>query len=109
MKKSTINISIESDDNNVPEHIEWAYNEENKLMPAPTDGLLLAVWDKQDKKSLHMDLWTKDMTMSEMHQLIFQTMNTLADTYLRATGNSAVVDKMRRLTDELEKDLAKLL
>jgi gliding motility-associated protein GldC len=107
MKKSVINITIESDENNVPEHIEWAYNEKKVVNPAPTDGILLAVWDKQDKKSIHVDLWTKDMTMSEMHQLIFQTMITLADTYKRATGNNVIADKMLRLTNELEQDLAR--
>lgn len=106
MIKSNINIAIEADDNNMPEQIEWAYFQDEKPQPAATDALLLAIWDKQDKRSLHVDLWTKELTMSEMHQLIFQTMTTMADTYSRATGNKSLSTKMAAMLNELEKDLA---
>lgn len=106
MIQSNIKVAIESDDQNVPERITWAYDEQAESPGANTDAVLLSVWDKHEKRTLHVDLWTKEMTMSEMHQMVFQTMTTLADTYKRATGNTILADKMANMLNELERDMA---
>jgi len=109
MIHSNIKVAIESDDQNMPERITWAYDEQGEIPATNTDAVLLSVWDKHEKRSLHVDLWTKDMTMSEMHQLVFQTMATLADTYRRATGNTMLVEKMENMLNQLEKELSQQL
>ena len=109
MIHSNIKVAIESDDQNMPERISWAYDEQGESPAANTDAVLLSVWDKHEKRSLHVDLWTKDMTMSEMHQLVFQTMATLADTYQKATGNTMLAGKMQNMLNQLEKELSQQL
>ena len=99
---SSITLNVQYDTQNTPEHIDWKYTEKK---PTKTDAFLLAIWDKNTQKSLHIDIWTKDMTKDEMHHFIFQTMNTMADTYSRATGNTALADKMKQVCNDLEKEL----
>ena len=100
--QSSVSIDIQSDINNVPEHIDWCYGDQK---PKQTKAFMLAIWDKNEQRSLHIDIWTKEMSKDEMHHFIFQTMNTMADTYSRATGNKEMANKIQKVANELEKEV----
>ncbi|NML35885.1 gliding motility protein GldC [Chitinophaga sp. G-6-1-13] len=86
MNKKNIQIQVGLDENKVPETIEWSAtdNKEDRMMKAK--AMMVSFWDPAEKAALRIDLWTKDMMVDEMADFFFQTMMTMADTYVRATN-----------------------
>ena len=72
MKTSDISISVQLDDNQVPERIEW--KAEDTGSEAVSKAMLLAFWDEQEKNTLRIDLWTKEMTVEEMKAFFHQNL-----------------------------------
>ncbi len=97
-KKSDIVLGIELDENNVPEKLAWTASD-GGINNEEAKAYLLSVWDSKAKETLRIDLWTKDMPVDEMKQLIHQTLVGLTDTYLRATADELMADTMRQFTD----------
>lgn len=93
MKTSDINVSVQLDDNHVPERIEW--KAEDNGSTAMSKAMLLAFWDEQEKNTLRIDLWTKEMTVEEMKAFFHQNLLTLSDTFERATGEGRMAAQMR--------------
>lgn len=97
-KKTDIKISVELDENQVPEKLKWSAqdggvnNEEAKAM-------LLSIWDSKQKETLRIDLWTKDMPVDEMKQFFHQTLVAMADTFERATNDEKMSATMRDFCD----------
>jgi len=93
-KTSEINLKVELDVNNVPEKIHWTAtdntNGENEIK-----AFLLSIWDANEKNTLRMDLWTKEMSVEEMNKFFFQTYITMADTFERATSEKGMGEAMR--------------
>lgn len=62
---SDINLTVELDENRIPEKLKWTAkdggvdNEEAKAM-------LLSIWDANNQETLRIDLWTKDMPVDQM-------------------------------------------
>ena len=77
MKKSTITIDIELDENNVPETIQWEAPELGKK--SECKAMILSVWDKAEANTMRIDLWTKEMQVEEMTFFVHQTLLTLSD------------------------------
>lgn len=89
MAKSDINIHIETDENKIPESINWSAKDggiENESAKAA----MLSIWDHKAQETLRIDLWTKDMPVDEMKKFFHQTLVSMASTYKRATDD----DKM---------------
>jgi gliding motility-associated protein GldC len=93
MKQSDIHIKVALDENNIPETIHWQAPDANK--DAEAKAMILSVWDKQERNTLRIDLWTKDMEVDEMKYFIHQTILTLADSFERATGETKMAETMR--------------
>jgi gliding motility-associated protein GldC len=66
MKKAEIKLTIELDDNNVPESIMWESTDAQNKEALPVKSIMLALWDQHYKNTLRIDLWTKDMPVDEM-------------------------------------------
>lgn len=99
MKKSEIKFTVTFDDNNVPEQIIWSAPEapgENS-----TKALMVAFWDDQQRNSLRLDLWTKQMMVDEMMLFYHQNLHSMADAFERATGKTGAATAMRDLADNL--------
>lgn len=79
----------------MPEHMDWSATGSNSEDPKPAKGMLLSLWDGQEKTALRIDLWTKKMMVDEMNDFFFQTLMTMADTYTRATRNETLSDELR--------------
>ncbi len=103
MKKSSISIEIELDDDKVPQHINWKASDSTADMMQPAKSMMVAFWDGADKSALRIDLWTKDMMVDEMADFYYQTMMGMADTYLRATQQNELVADMKKFAKDFYK------
>lgn len=94
MNDSKINIHVKTDDNKVPENINWSATD-GGVDHQDAKAMLLAMWDEKDQNTLRIDLWTKEMQIDEMKQFFHQTLVTMADTFERATGESNICEDLR--------------
>ncbi len=100
MKTSTIAIDITLDDDKVPQQINWSATDSTADMVQQAKSMMVSFWDGADKSALRIDLWTKDMMVDEMADFYYQTYMGMADTYLRATQQQAIVDDMKKFAKE---------
>lgn len=112
--KSTISIQIELDEEKMPETIEWNAPDGGVEDLQKAKGMLLGLWDGEEKSALRIDLWTKKMMVDEMNDFFYQTLYGMSDTYLRATKNAALAEELKtfakdflkKASDALEKEEA---
>ena len=96
---SEITFKIKMDENQIPEYIEWvASDSEEKGL---CDAAFLTIWDKNEKNTLRIDLWTKDMMVDDMQIFFHQMMLSMSDTYARATGDSKISNDMKEFALEM--------
>jgi len=74
--KSNIILSIELDENKVPEKLKWTA-EDGGIKNEEAKAMLLSVWDAKAQETLRIDLWTKDMPVDEMKVFFHQTLVNL--------------------------------
>ncbi len=99
-REAEINIKVKLGDDNVPEEILWEATESETNQLKKCEAMLLSMWDKEEKNSLNIDLWTKNMEIPEMNALYFYTMMKMADTYEKATNNQELAKKMREYAND---------
>lgn len=97
-KKSDINIKVGLNKENMPVSILWNATDSPNKQPTECKGMLLSLFDREHMDTLKIDLWTKDMQVSEMDRFFYQTLRAMADTYYRATQNGALANDMQRFT-----------
>jgi gliding motility-associated protein GldC len=95
MKKAEIKITVELDDNNVPETMVWESTDSETKEQVAVKSMMLALWDHNYKNSLRIDLWTKDMPVDEMKRFFYETLQTMGDSFLKATGETLIVEDLR--------------
>ncbi len=93
MKESEIKVSVQVDENNVPEKLTWHASSANES--SSCKAMILSLWDEKELNTLRVDLWTKDMTIDEMKQFFHQTLLTMTDTYERATNDKELTQDFR--------------
>lgn len=103
-KKSIIEVEIELNDKKHPMAIRWKSND-NPQGPefAECKAISLALFDKEYKDTLKIDLWTSEMQVVEMDRFIFQTLRSLGDTYYKATNNQELANEMQLFVDHFGK------
>ena len=99
-RKAEIKLTITLDENNVPEEILWKASEAEVLEDKNCEAMFLSMWDKEERNSLIIDLWTKKIQVDEMNTHVFYTIMKMADTYQRATNNEELSNKIRRFANE---------
>jgi len=97
-KKSKIEISVDLDDNKIPEKILWSA-EDGNIKDKESKALFLSVWDSEKKESLRIDLWTKEMPLDEMKIFFHQTLVAMSDTFNRATQDEKMTATMKDFCD----------
>ena len=97
-KKSKIEISVDLDDNKIPEKILWSA-EDGNIKNKESKALFLSVWDSEKKESLRIDLWTKEMPLDEMKIFFHQTLVAMSDTFNRATQDEKMTATMKDFCD----------
>ncbi len=95
MKKKEINITVELDEQNIPENIIWNATDMQGMDRAECRAMLLSLWDAKQKDTLRLDLWTKTMTVDEMKIFFHQTLLTMADTLKNSTNEEAMAGDMK--------------
>jgi gliding motility-associated protein GldC len=93
--QSHINIEITLDEEKMPETIKWHAPDGGVEGMQEAKGMLLGLWDGQEKSALRIDLWTKKMMVDEMADFYFQTLMGMAETYTRATKNGALAKELQ--------------
>jgi gliding motility-associated protein GldC len=101
MKKSEINFSIELDNNNVPEKIQWDATDKPDPGLTDTKSISVALWDHKQKNTLRIDLWTKDMPVDDMKRFYIECLGGLAQSALSATGDEFIASEINALCDRL--------
>lgn len=86
-RTSKINFTIQLDDKKMPEKIEWQADDADFTGIKEAKTMMLSLWDKEDKVTLGIDLWTKDMLVDDMNLHFYQMILKLGDTYRKATSN----------------------
>ena len=95
MKKAEIKLTIYMDENNVPDSIMWESTDSQTKEALPVKSMMLALWDHNYKNTLRIDLWTKDMPVDDMKRFFYETLQTMGDSFLRATGETNIVEDLR--------------
>ncbi len=96
VKSSDITIRVGLNDQNVPVKIEWGASDRNGGQLEECKAMAVALYDKEHRETLRIDLWTKEMQVLEMDRFVYQTLRSLTDSYLRATQNKELAEQMAR-------------
>ena len=105
MKQSEINFTIELDEEQIPERITWNASDKPGNTPEETKSLAVSLWDHQQKNTLRIDLWTKDMPVLEMKRFYIDAIGGMAQSVLNATGDQFMSEEMQSLCDKLVEHL----
>ena len=104
MKKSEIYFSIALDENHVPEAISWRATDAGEKIHF-AKAINIALWDREEPGTMKIDLWTKDMPVTEMKRFYIDTIGAMAESLNTATNDDVMVSKMRTLCEELVQHL----
>ncbi len=95
---SKITLTVGLDENQVPEKLTWSA-QDGGIANMKAKAMLLSVWDSENKESLKIDLWTKDMPVDEMKIFFHQTLVSLSDTFMKATQDEKMTATMKDFCD----------
>lgn len=101
MKKSEIKLLVELDEANVPEKIYWDADEKDQKGYTETKSISLSLWDHDNKNTMRIDLWTKEMPMDEMKRFYIDCLGGLAQSILNSTGDEYMNQEISLLCDRL--------
>lgn len=93
-RNSKIELSIDLNENNVPDTIKWTA-QDSDVKDKQSKAFLLSIWDAKEQNTLRIDLWTADLTVDEMKQFFHQSLLSMADTFEKATGEQNICEDLR--------------
>lgn len=99
MRKTTITIDVELDENHIPEKMTWNA-QDGSIESQETKATMISVWDDKAMEALRIDLWTKDMPVDHMKRFFHQIIISLGHTYQRATGEDDVAEWIENMAEE---------
>lgn len=94
MKRSEIRLRVDRSDDAI-ESIRWEADEAPVTGEQEARAMLLALWDPEARNAMRIDLWTREMTVQEMNEFVFQTLMSLADSYRDATRNQGLASDLK--------------
>ena len=103
MRKSKIEFTIELDEQNIPEKIQWDATDKPEDGISETKAISIALWDQSEKNTMRIDLWTKEMPVDEMKRFYIDCIGGLAQSALTATGDEYLASEMNALCEKLVK------
>ncbi|MCU0396871.1 MAG: gliding motility protein GldC [Cyclobacteriaceae bacterium] len=101
MRKTTIQFTIELDENNIPDKIQWDASDKPDHAPSDAKSISIAIWDQVQKNTLRIDLWTKDMPVDEMKRFYIDCLGGLGQSILTSTGDEFMASETHALCDRL--------
>jgi gliding motility-associated protein GldC len=93
--ETKIQIKVSLDTEHVPEKITWETNDPKNGGEQEVKAILVSLFDKESKDTLKLDLWTKELQVIEMDRFMYHCLNSLADTYFKATNNQELSNDMK--------------
>lgn len=100
MKKSEIRFSIALDDQKVPEAISWSATDAGPDIHF-AKAMNISIWDREERGTMKIDLWTKDMPVDEMKRFYVDMIGSMAEGIVAATNDEYMGAKLRALGKEL--------
>lgn len=107
MRTSEINVAVDLSDDGV-ERIRWSADEAPEPGEQQAGAMILALWDGEARNALRIDLWTKEFSVDDMNDFVFQTLLSLADTYRNATGNEALMAEIKLFAAQFAEQASKV-
>ena len=98
-QKKDLKVSVTLDADNIPEKIEWDAGDAPDEQSKNVRAMILALWDQQNKDTLRLDLWTKNMGRDEMKIFFHQTLTSMADTLEKSIQDERIAGDMRDFCD----------
>ena len=97
VKNSELKVKIGLNETSVPVRIDWI-SDDNPNGPKSQEckAMLLSLFDKDQRETLKIDLWTTEMQIKEMDRFFFQTLRALSDTYFKSTKNAKLASAMQQ-------------
>ncbi len=95
-ERSEIRINVTLDTDKIPSKITWSASDKGSGSESEAKAVLLSLFDVEEKDTLKIDLWTKEMQVNEMDRFFYNTLRAMADTYMRATGNEKLAGAMQQ-------------
>jgi len=96
VKSSDITIRVGLNAEQVPTKIEWGASDRNNGALEECKAIAIALFDKDHRDTLRIDLWTKEMQVLEMDRFMYQILRSLSQTYLKATQNKDLAEEMAK-------------
>ena len=103
LKKSEIKFTVELDEKNLPNKIRWNASDANFDGDKECKPIQISVWDKTEKTTLGIDLWTNEMMVDDMNVHFYQIFQKMADTYLRSTSNNDISKMIKDFAEDFGK------
>jgi gliding motility-associated protein GldC len=85
-RTSEIRIRVGNDPDGV-QSIHWEADDAPEGGVHAAGAMILALWDQEQRNAMRIDLWTPNFTVDDMNDFVYQTLLSLADSYVRATNN----------------------
>lgn len=98
-KSSEINLKVFLNEKNIPIDITWQATDQVANAPASCKGFLLSLFERDSKDTLKIDLWTQDMQVQEMDRFMFNTLRSIAESYVNATGNKELANDLMKFVE----------
>lgn len=99
-KTSKVNFTVELDEKNVPQKIEWEATDADFDGKKECKAMMISIWDKKEELTLAIDLWTNEMLVNDMNTFFLQVFRKMSDTYLRSTSNNELSKLIREFSDQ---------
>ena len=96
VKSSDITIRVGLNAEQVPTKIEWGASDRNNGALEECKAIAIALFDKDHRDTLRIDLWTKEIQVLEMDRFMYQILRSLSQTYLKATQNKDLAEEMAK-------------
>src|ERR1700712_132507 len=107
MKESEIQFNIQLDNQNVPEKILWNATDNPTGKAEETKAITLALWDGENRSTMKIDLWVKDMPVEEMKLFYIEAIGGMAESLRSSTGDEYMFEKLRGVCAELMEHVQK--
>lgn len=103
MRKTEINFNIDLDQNNVPEKIMWDATDKSETGFTEAKSISISLWDHEQKNTMRIDLWSKDMPVEEMKKFYIDCIGGLSQSVLSSTGDEHMASEINALCERLVK------
>ncbi len=104
-REAEIKFTIKLDDSKVPQEIFWEASDSDHDGKKPCDSIMISMWDRAEKNSLSIDLWTNSMEIGEMDAHFYFTFMKMAETYYKSTRNKELSDMIAHFAQDFAKKI----